>query len=71
MSSLLPMDVKCDVFMNYFKTDPSAVYTRVCHTAPIMEEYLLFVPSNVTNVEGVYYFTFTSPNIDIIFESCD
>ena len=58
MSSLHPMDVIFYLFMIYFKTDPSAVNISICHTAPIMEEHLVFVPSNITNVEGVcrHYF---------------
>ena len=49
--------------MTLYSTDPTAVYTRVYHTAPQWK--------SIANVEGVCYFTFTYPNSAIVSDSCD
>ena len=38
---------------------------------PIMEEHLLFVWSNVANVENFCDINFAGPNSDIRFDSCN
>ena len=58
------------IFMTCFKTDPTAVYTRVCHTA-YDGKHLLFVRINVANVKGICDLTFVELNSAIISDSCD